>query len=136
VLAGIEGLGIYASSNGGTTWQPAYAGLEPNGSLHDILFDPADGSVAYCSDRNSGVYRSTDGGDTWQKINSGLHMRSAMGLDISADGKHMYAATDGEGVFRLDVDGEPPTAPHVVYLPVIVKPVAPAPAVRGYRDPP
>ena len=135
VLAGVEGLGVYASSDGGTTWQPAYAGLEPNGSLHDILFDPSDGSVAYCSDRNSGVYHSTDGGSTWQRINEGLHMRAAMGLDISADGKHVYAATDGEGVFRLDVDGEPPTAPRAVYLPVVLKWLSTASTVGGWRDP-
>jgi len=134
MLAGVEGLGVYASSDGGATWQPAYAGLEANGSLHDIVFDPTDGSLAYCSDRNSGMYRSTDGGLTWQRINDGLHMRSTMGLAISADGNHVYVATDGEGVFRLDVDGQPPTPAYVAYLPIVRKPGAPAPLSGVYHD--
>ncbi len=134
VLAGVEGLGVYASSDGGANWQPAYAGLEPNGTIHDIIFDPVDGQIAYCTDRNSGAYRSTDGGHTWLRINSGLHMRSAMGLAISADGNHVYVATDGEGVFRLDVDGQAPTAPYAAYLPAIIKAGAPGPGTQVYRD--
>ena len=109
VLAGVgEGGGIRVSTDGGQTWQEGIAGLEPNSDLRDIVFDPTNGSVVYTSDRASGVYRSTDGGLTWIAVNDGLRNRSAVGLSISADGQHLYVGTDGEGVFRLDISGEPP----------------------------
>jgi photosystem II stability/assembly factor-like uncharacterized protein len=102
VLAGVDQFGVYASSDGGLTWQESYVGLEPNNSLHDIVFDPTNTQTVYVSDNLSGVYRSTDGGATWLKINNGLRMRAALGLAISGDGQHLYVATNGEGVYRLD----------------------------------
>jgi photosystem II stability/assembly factor-like uncharacterized protein len=101
VLVSIHLLGIYASYDGGASWQAAYAGLEPNGSVHDIVFDPVNPQVVYASDRTSGVFRSTDGGLTWLKINDGLENRAAMEVAISADGQRLYVSTDGQGVYRL-----------------------------------
>jgi photosystem II stability/assembly factor-like uncharacterized protein len=108
VLVGIEAVGIYISADGGRTWRAGVAGLEANGSLHDIVFDPTNPQVVYASDYRSGVYRSTNGGRTWQQIKQGLLNRAALGLSISADGQHLYAAIDGGGVYRLDVNGIPP----------------------------
>jgi len=110
VLVGIEAVGVYVSADGGQTWQPGIAGLEANGSLHDIVFDPTDPQVVYASDFRSGVYRSTDGGLTWLRVNQGLHNRAVMGLSISTDGQHLYVAVDGDGVYRLDLNGVPPSA--------------------------
>ena len=81
------------------------AGLEPNGSMHDIVFDPTNPSVVYASDIYSGVYRSTDSGEIWTKINSGLQSRATRGLTISADGQHLYVGTNEDGVLRLDLSG-------------------------------
>jgi photosystem II stability/assembly factor-like uncharacterized protein len=108
VLVSVHLLGIYASYDGGTSWQSAYAGLEPNGSIHDIVFDPTNAQIVYASDGSSGVYRSTDGGLTWLKINEGLDNRAAMRLAISADGLNLYVSTDGQGVYRLGLNGETP----------------------------
>ncbi len=108
ILVGIEGRGISVSRDGGQTWQAGVAGLEPNSSIHDIVIDPINSQVVYTSDLRSGVYRSTDGGLTWEKINNGLRTRAALGLSLSTDGEHLYVATDGEGVFRLDLNGQPP----------------------------
>ena len=108
VLAGVDGLGVYVSEDGGQTWQAGIAGLEPNGSLHDIVVDPTSPQTIYASDHLSGAYRSTDGGLTWERINNGLLNRAGMGLAISADGQHLYMATDGGGVFRLDLNGQAP----------------------------
>lgn len=110
LLAGVEQNGMYLSTDGGASWQRISAGMEPNNSLHDILFDPANEDVVYASDVFSGVYRSTDGGETWTKINDGLRSRVAMGLAITSDGKHVYAAMRGDGIYRLDLDGQPPVA--------------------------
>jgi photosystem II stability/assembly factor-like uncharacterized protein len=62
----------------------------------------------YASDHFSGVYRSDDGGQSWRQINASLRTRDVNRLAISGDGRHLYAATEGGGVYRLDFDGEPP----------------------------
>jgi photosystem II stability/assembly factor-like uncharacterized protein len=76
-----------------------------------MVFDPTNPQVVYASDYRSGMYRSTDGGHTWALINQGLHNRAVLGLSVSADGQHLYVATDGEGVYRLDLTGVPPKLP-------------------------
>jgi hypothetical protein len=70
--------------------------------------DPENPRVLYLSDLASGVYRSENGGDRWTPISEGLRMRAVNRLAISHDGQHLYAASDGEGVFRLDLNGTPP----------------------------
>jgi len=47
VLAGVREFGIYVSTDGGETWQAGYAGLEPNGSIQDVVFDPTNPQVVY-----------------------------------------------------------------------------------------
>jgi photosystem II stability/assembly factor-like uncharacterized protein len=111
VYAGFAQAGLYRSDNGGTTWRQSMAGMPPEAHLTDIVFDPADPQVLYVSDVFSGVYRSGNGGSTWQRINDGLRMRAVNSLGISTDGLHLYAATEGEGVYRLDLNGEPPSPP-------------------------
>ena len=68
ILISVHMLGIFASQDSGATWQAAYAGLEPNGSILDIVFDPTNTQIVYASNSASGVYRSTDGGQTWVKM--------------------------------------------------------------------
>ena len=107
VLAGIEQLGLYASSDGGSSWVNVSTGLEPNSQISDIVFDPTNPQTVYLSDYLSGAYRSSDGGTTWIRINDGLRMRAVLALAISANGQHVYAATSGEGVYRLDLSSLP-----------------------------
>jgi hypothetical protein len=114
LLVGVEGHGLYASTDGGMNWQMIAAGLQPNSSIRDILFDPTNPQVVYLSDLMSGVYRSTDGGLMWTQINNGLTTRATTGLSISSDGQHVYVATNGEGAFRLDLNGIPPAGTAVV----------------------
>jgi len=110
LFAGLEIGGVYRSDDGGATWQIAAAGMNPQASVSDIVFDPTDSTVLFAADRLSGVYRSGDGGAVWQKVSEGLRTRAVNDLAISSDGLHLYAATEGEGVFRLDTAGSPPTA--------------------------
>jgi hypothetical protein len=108
VYAGLDRAGLYRSADGGATWQSSAVGMNPEAAVSDIAFDPTDLQVMYAADRFSGVYRSTDGGSTWMPINVGLRTRAVNALAISSDGQHLYAATEGEGVFRLDLSGQPP----------------------------
>ena len=85
-------------------------------SIWDIVIDPTDSQTLYAADHHSGVYLSTDGGATWVPINEGLSTRAVTALAISSDGKMLYAATEGEGVFRL---GE--IALVLIYLPLVLR---------------
>jgi photosystem II stability/assembly factor-like uncharacterized protein len=114
VMAGVQYQGLYLSEDGGETWRQVTAGLEPNGIHRDIIFDPLDPNIVYTCDVTSGVYRSEDGGMTWLKLNQGLTTRAVTNLSLSADGVHLYAATSGFGVFRLDFNGQPPVSSGVV----------------------
>ncbi len=122
LIAGLPNQGLYRSQDGGSSWKLISAGLEPNGNHRDILFDPTNSSIVYTSDILSGVYRSQDGGESWLKINNGLTNRAATSLSLSADGKHLYAATSGGGVFRLDLNGKPPISTGVTLFEAGIKP--------------
>ncbi len=119
IYAGLWQAGLYRSADGGATWRLSAAGLNPEASISDIVSDPADPKVLYAADLHSGVYRSADGGATWQAANAGLRMRAVNALSISADGQHLYAATEGEGVFRMDLNGQPPPAAPTPAAPAI-----------------
>jgi photosystem II stability/assembly factor-like uncharacterized protein len=105
VYAGFDAVGIYRSDDDGQTWLALPAGLNPEASISHILFDPADPDLLYIADKLSGVYRSDDGGGTWMPLSDGLRVRAVNALALSTDGTRLYAATEGEGVFRLDLDG-------------------------------
>jgi photosystem II stability/assembly factor-like uncharacterized protein len=110
ILAGTERDGLFISTDAGRTWAAAGAGLDPNASIHSIVIDPSAPGVFWVADFHTGIYRSMDGGKTWVGISRGLSTRAVNALAISSDGQVLYAATQGEGVFRLEVKA-PPQAP-------------------------
>lgn len=103
VFAGAENGGAFISTDGGATWQNSSDGLDIQASIHSIVFDPVNPQIVFAGDIHSGVFRSEDGGKTWTRINSGLRTRAVTSLAISADGTMLYAATQGEGVFRMEL---------------------------------
>ena len=72
-------------------------------SIRSIVIDPVDTQILYAADFYLGVYMSTDGGESWTPINEGLSTKAVTSLALSADGRVLYAATSGEGVFRLEL---------------------------------
>jgi photosystem II stability/assembly factor-like uncharacterized protein len=108
VFAGVPYQGLFVSEDGGATWRQLSAGLEPNSNYRDIIFDPINPEVIYIADILSGVYRSEDGGESWARLSQGMTNRAATTLALSSDGLHLYAGTSGGGVFRLDLNGNPP----------------------------
>ena len=109
LYAGLSGVGFYISDDGGSTWRQIYGGLEPNGDFRDIVFDLANPDTIYLADISSGVYRSLDRGESWSELTQGLTNRAATSLSLSSDSNHLYAATAGGGIYRLDLNGSPPS---------------------------
>ncbi len=107
VYTGSENAALFKSVDGGKTWQQSSAGMNPESAIHSIVIDPSHPQVVYAADTRSGVYRSADSGKTWVLINQGLRVRAVNRLAISGDGKLLYAATEGGGVFRI---GQPQIA--------------------------
>lgn len=113
IFVGFAHRGLYRSDDSGLTWQQSMVGMAPEARVSDIIFDSKNPQILYAADSFSGVYQSTDNGRTWRQINSALHNRAVNRLVISANGLHLYAATEGGGVYRMDINGEPPQSTHV-----------------------
>jgi photosystem II stability/assembly factor-like uncharacterized protein len=93
--------GLRVSHDGGRTWETAGYGFDAEATITDMAF-AADGTM-YLADLRSGVYRSTDGGERWRPMSRGLLVRAVNALALSEDESCLYAATEGQGVFRLDL---------------------------------
>ena len=72
-------------------------------NIGSIVINPVNPQTLYAADTHLGVYVSTDGGASWTPINDGLSNKAVTSLALSADGWVLYAATSGEGVFRLEL---------------------------------
>ena len=109
IYAGAEQAGVWKSMNGGENWTLASNGMPAEATITSIVVSPTDSNIIFASDLSSGVYTSADGGETWYAVNAGLDVRAIHELAISGDGQHLYAATNGKGVFRIDLDGNIPS---------------------------
>jgi len=67
------GLGVYKSTDGGTTWAPANDATTATLGFSDLAVDPNDAQTVYAvSFFGDGVYKTTNGGATWTAVNQGL----------------------------------------------------------------
>jgi uncharacterized protein (TIGR03437 family) len=110
LYAGLENGGLFKSIDNGDHWQRNGVGMDTQAQVHAIVIDPANPQTIYAADLHSGVYRSQDQGNLWVQIDFGLRTRAVEAMAISSDGATLYAATQGEGVFRLDLKTESETA--------------------------
>jgi hypothetical protein len=108
IFAGLLFGGAYVSQDGGQSWSRLAAGLQPESTVTDFSFHPINPELVFMTDHMSGVYVSQDGGASWIQITQGLTTRAVNELAFSSDGMHLYAATEGGGVFRLDLNGQSP----------------------------
>lgn len=105
-----DGGAIYKSVDGGENWQKLELD-EHIASVEKIVVDSVNPNNVYVSTHSPGVYKSSDGGVTWKPINMGmLYLKGTYGghnyvfaMDISSDGKVLYAGSCGRGVFRTEL---------------------------------
>jgi ligand-binding sensor domain-containing protein len=76
-------------------------GMDPNESVWALVVDPSN-SVPWAGTRRSGVFRYDSIEQQWVRTNNGLTTKCIADLEISNNGKVLYAATTGEGVFRYE----------------------------------
>ncbi|MCB0615349.1 MAG: hypothetical protein KDC75_18655 [Phaeodactylibacter sp.] len=82
-----DGVGVYKSTDGGSTWQPA--GLPASGSTGRVAVHPTDPDRVYVAamgrlfgnNPERGIYRTTDGGQHWEQV---LYLNdSTGGIDLA-----------------------------------------------------
>ena len=108
IFAGLDGSGIYRSTDGGASWQVSDAGLA-GGSVYPLISGA--GGTLYAAPGASGVYRSTDGGATWQDDNgvdgSGPGGAAIYGMAVNpGDGRFVYALDSSGNLFRSADSGD------------------------------
>ena len=98
----LVGMSLTPLSNSKPIGQDYYS--IPWTAVWDVVVDPKDSSIIYAADHHSGVYVTFDAGKNWSPINNGLSTKAVTEMDISEDGKRIYAGTSGEGVFFLNLN--------------------------------
>lgn len=90
---------LHVSTDRGRTWTATM--LPSNATAHlSALFGLEE--TVFVGTTNEGLFATTDGGATWQAVSQGLANSGVAGFAVLGDS--LYAATDGAGVFVLDVN--------------------------------
>jgi photosystem II stability/assembly factor-like uncharacterized protein len=89
---------VYRTTDQGATW----TGSSPPSGAGTMVLDPVKPSAAYVGGYG-GVSMSLDRGTTWALINGGMTDVRVTALAIDRTGTRLHAATDGGGVFDLEV---------------------------------
>jgi photosystem II stability/assembly factor-like uncharacterized protein len=115
-------LGMYKSTDGGSSWSSVNQGLgeiiAAHPTVNALLVDAADTGVLFLATSGFGVFKSSDGGASWAPFNNGLTNLDVHSLTLvhgSSWASHrrrssptgsstLYAGTPG-GVFKLEQFG-------------------------------
>ena len=102
ILMVAKGGAVFRSTNGGTTWTAASAGL-PGRNVNHLEIDPTDAARAYAAfagASGTSVYFTLNGGTTWTPRGTGLPSFSALVVRVDpTDASTLYCGTD-VGVYR------------------------------------
>jgi hypothetical protein len=94
---------VWRTTNGGASWQdvsgdPTAADSFPDAPANALLMTPS-GTLAVATDL--GVFTTARGADGhWQRLGTGLPTAPAVYLSPSPDGRQMYVATHGRGIWK------------------------------------
>ncbi|SNB48096.1 choice-of-anchor D domain-containing protein [Geobacter sp. DSM 9736] len=120
VYVGTDGNGVYKSTDGGATWNPASQGIAGL-SVYAVKIDPGNHSTIYAG-TNGGIFRSGDAGTTWRSVSTGINSQFVFSLSIR--GGSIFAAT-GNGAYRSSNAGET-WLPFTGLAEKVVQSIAPA----------
>jgi photosystem II stability/assembly factor-like uncharacterized protein len=96
MYAGSWGAGVFKSTDGGSSWQPANSGLG-NLYINSLAIDPTHSSVVYAGTYRDEVYKTTDAGQTWFQASRGI-VNGAIVYAIAVDptnSQRLYIGTRG-----------------------------------------
>jgi photosystem II stability/assembly factor-like uncharacterized protein len=109
-----DAVGIYRSTNGGKSWDPAAAGLPGSKTIRSLI---SFGAYTFAGTEGDGIYRSSDHGNTWTKtdVNNSFLIHQLVfafcvkdnALYAGAD-NGIYKSTDGGATFQRTLNGFPP----------------------------
>ena len=102
LFAGTWHNGVYLSTNNGTSWTAANAGLTSNYVSSFAVSPNGAGSTNLFAGTGSGVFLSTNNGTSWTAVDSGLTSKQV--LDLAVIGTNLFAGTDS-GVFLTTNNG-------------------------------
>jgi photosystem II stability/assembly factor-like uncharacterized protein len=103
IYAGSRTGGILKSTDGGTRWAAANAGLT-NLDMYALVVDPHNPQVLFASTQG-GVFRSSNSGESWRPYDRGLPAGGVAAFAVDPAGGTVYAGTNGDGVHALQLGG-------------------------------
>lgn len=113
VLAGTHPAGVYASDDGGDTWDRLPAVFVEScpfvgrPRVTRIRFDPLARDTLWVSVEIDGVHRSTDGGRSWKRLREGFQLEDIHDVCALEDaGGRLLLAATAFGLYRSRDDGE------------------------------
>src|SRR5438093_5850217 len=116
-----DAAGVYLSTNGGTNWEPAAAGLPIGKVIRSLI---SFGAYVFAGTEGDGIYRSSDPGDSWAKTdaNNNLLAQQLVLTFCTKDkalyagaGNGIYKSTDSGATFQRMLNGFPPNIGVTVY---------------------
>jgi len=135
--------GLYASSDGGDTWQAQSLAGGVLWAVNSIAFDPENPQVVYLGGDNGGssgggLQRSVDGGDSWAAFQQGLPASDVTSIDVLPTSPLTVLAAVWNATSRtpgtaraLDTNAPPPVALHSSSGTPISVVVSPTPAATA-----
>jgi len=97
--------GVFASTDGGETWEARQQGLPRGIAIFALAIAPSDPQTLYAGARQ-GVFVSRDAGRTWREANQGLGRPNIFSLAMDpANPQHLYAAGIA-GIYESDNAGD------------------------------
>ncbi len=119
--AGSYMLGVYRSTDGGSSWTQANNGLPSGVDVRSIAVAP--NYDVFAGTNGYGVYRSTNNGATWVQVNTGItnNFIKYIGAEdngylFASTGNSLFRSTDNGNSWSALTNGLPPVAGNCIEI--------------------